>query len=674
MVLLPGFAAGAPAVITAEDYSGFMRGNGVGWPHFSPADPDRVSVALVTGQACLEWTCEGILQSSPTLTAPWTDLPGAVSPCLVPPLQPAEFFRLRQRPAVHAGVGTGCPQQGFGFTGLPDSHWTNTPATRTECGWIVPQKWTGFANENDGRPFVRVVLRSFHQPPETYDWYYGNPAYNTPEDDADHQNDGWFHFRVRHPLTGPAHEDSLLRFEIAFDNPYRFPSGPLEVNNWWVTGDAWDWEDHDGRRIYTPMFRVRYASGTVGQWQHIAEENTFPDDDCIHDGRRYRCMFQQVIPATPAWNEVEVAQNLPYALEDRARLWRDLRQFTALHPDLGLRKAPLGFGGLASLPPEAGDPECHELYAIEIFRQVPDSNGQPDLPNDRIVIALAGLDYEPAGNWVAEGIALEILGNWAATGKNYRNAGSYVVIPVANPDGYEWPSTHSVPYGNGYATPDPSIHRGYVLFEPATKVPDSALDPEMLSLRNYIRHLDAAGIDGNGGSIEAFIDLQNDLCPHPKRWTDPSGWVALPPIFGFISYASEARRTKGLAFIESLRDPARSPHTCCYVRTPAVPEGWWPLGDQFAVYGIPLFLLFEFDAAALYSHQQTPPPWLLGGFATPITLPGMTGADPAYYVHGLLDQTGQHTSPTHDPAHLFRLFGSDIADSIREEFLPTLTP
>jgi len=39
-----------------------------------------------------------------------------------------------------------------------------------------------------------------------------------------------------------------------------------------------------------------------------------------------------------------------------------------------------------------------------------------------------------------------------------------------------------------------------------------------------------------------------------------------------------------------------------------------------------------------------------------------------FYVHGYLDQVGQATAG--DPAHLFKLFGREIADAVREELLP----
>lgn len=94
----------------------------------------------------------------------------------------------------------------------------------------MPQDRTGFdqvpaAGTNEA--FVRVVLRSFHTnppPPNDWIWWAGK---STLADDATHQNDGWFHFRVRHPQPLAPPREFRLRFELAFDNPYAFPSGPL---------------------------------------------------------------------------------------------------------------------------------------------------------------------------------------------------------------------------------------------------------------------------------------------------------------------------------------------------------------------------------------------------------------------------------------------------------------
>jgi len=39
-------------------------------------------------------------------------------------------------------------------------------------------------------------------------------------------------------------------------------------------------------------------------------------------------------------------------------------------------------------------------------------------------------------------------------------------------------------------------------------------------------------------------------------------------------------------------------------------------------------------------------------------------------VHGYVDQVGQATAPDGDPAFVFKWFGRDIANAVREELLP----
>ena len=653
----------AQEVITAKDYSGFMRGNGYGWPTYaSPTNLGQIRAARTESGSALNWDAAGLLQVAAELTGPWADVAGASSPHIIAPAPTNAFYRVRGSAAVHSGVGAGCPQQGFDFTGLPTNHWANRLASPNACGWIVPESWTGFADVGMAQDaYVQVVMRSFNVD-NGWTWWNGPSA--TPEDDAIHQNDGWFHFRVRNPTPlGPLAE-YRLRFEVCFDNPYAFPGDPLQLNLWWADG-TWDWEDHGGRHIYTPMYRIKSPTGTVGPWRHITETNVHPVAGCLSDQRHYRCLFEETIPRTN-WVEIEVAQNLPYTIDDRRRLLEHVRT-NHLHryDDLGIRKKHLGYGGLYSPPGETQNPhaEFNELYAIEIFRQTPGSDGVPDLPNDRIVVVLAGLDYEPAGNFVAEGVLLEILDHWATADRDYRNRASYVILPIANPDGYEWGTCHVVPYGNGYGGATNVIHRGYMFLEPEAQAPDPALDPEALALRDYFRSLTAQGLDGHGGSIVTLLDLQNDLCPHPGRWQDKN-WF-LPPIYGIIKYGDAGQSNAALRVLSNLRVELTHPNTGRYVRDSSSPQGWEK--QPYAGYGIPLWILFEFDAAVLYSHVTGPPGGWLGQFPTPIRLLG-TGGDPTFYVHGHIDQIGLATAG--DPAHVFKLFGRDIIDAVRAELLP----
>lgn len=548
-----GTASAAPPIITAKDYSGFMRGNGYAWPDYvAPSNLGAIRVERTTTHVLLIWSDRAMLQAAGLLSGFWADVPGASSPHelklgAMPELgQMSAFYQVRGIAGVHPGVGAGCPQQGFDFTGLPADHWANHPATATQCGWIVPELLTGFADVPSGglvEAFVRVVLRSFSVS-NNWTWWNGSPL--TEEDDALHQNEGWFHFRVRHPAPTGMGDQYRLRFELAFDNPYAFPSGPMQLNWWWVV-HTWDWEPREGRHIFTPMFRVKDRSGTVGPWQHIADTNAHPTAGHIVDQRHHRCLFEQRTPATP-WTEIEVAQNLPCTLDDRARFLRFIQtNYPPQHPDLCIRKRHLGYGGLFPSATEPSQPygEINELYAIEIFKRVP-------------------------------------------------------------------------------------------------------------------------GSDGEGGSIVALLDYQNDLCPHPNRWQQANSFF--PPIWGFIFYSDTGQSNAAIRFLANLRQELPHPNTGRYVRDPATPQGWFKV--RRSNYGIPLWLLFEFDAAALYSHIPGPPGGWHGHFASPIQLPGTNGG-PTFYVHGYIDQVGQATASDGDPAHVFKLFGRDIIDAVRRELLPT---
>lgn len=674
LLVLPAMAQ---ILITADDYSGFMKGNGYAWsatppPIYSPPDPPQPWLEECGDLLVARWSGEGDLETDADLVGVWTGCPEAVPPHPVDLSVDRTFLRLRQRSALHAGVGTGCPQQGFDTTALPDDHWTNVPATPEACGWIVPEKFTGFADVIDeGSPFVRVVLRGFHQDPAGYSWWFGD--YPTWQDDVIHQNDGWFHFRLRKPGGGSGLSNYLVRFQIAMDNPYAFPGGPEEFNEWWLNGFVWDWEDRSGRHLYTPMYRYHFPDGKLSDWFHFPESGVTPDPAHTTGGRSYRCLFELTTPPplTPGadWEEIEVAQNLPYSLEDRAEFWSRLAgTYPGRYSNLCLRKRSLGMGGLADeneqLPPIQR--EFHELYAIEIFRKGVGTVEEPDLPNNRIAIILAGMDYEPAGNWVAEGMALEILDNWPT----FSSAGSYAIIPIANPDGYEWPSTHVIPFGNGLTGDNAGIHRGYIFLEGEDEVPDNALDPEALSLRDYVRELNQLGFDGSGGSIVGMLDLENDLCPHSDRWPVPGPGVQLPPVYGYLFAPLAPPYTellKAKALVNRLLDPEASPHTHAYFRNPVRDEGWRAAGDDCLEFGIPLYIVFEFEAAALFSTSETPPSWLAGGFSTPIGLPGISGGPDAFYVHGYIDQVGQEVAG--DPAWVFKQFGRDIANALRLELM-----
>jgi hypothetical protein len=227
--ILGGFVP-AQEVIRAEDYSGFLKGDGYGWHGYAITNLPPLKITPVADGVMVDWPRTGMLQSASSLLGPWVDLEDVLRPCIITATQSQAHFRLRGSRGYHYGVGSGCPQQGFDFTGLPGSgltnaHWANSPATADTCGWIVRQEKTGFANEPDVPPpepvdFVRIVTRGFHTnppPPDGWSWWGGNSD-DTWEDNADHQNEGWFHFRVRHPAPDDPPQAYRLRFEVCFDN------------------------------------------------------------------------------------------------------------------------------------------------------------------------------------------------------------------------------------------------------------------------------------------------------------------------------------------------------------------------------------------------------------------------------------------------------------------------
>lgn len=250
------------------------------------------------------------------------------------------------------------------------------------------------------------------------------------------------------------------------------------------------------------------------------------------------------------------------------------------------------------------------------------------------------------------------------TGLSFRWDKLYVIIPIANPDGYEWGTCHVVPYGNGYG--DNAIHRGYMFFEPTAVAPDTVLDPEAAALRNYIRSLRSPGLDGVRRRITCVLDFQSDLCPDESRWNEvpPPGFPMYPPVYGMIGRGPLAQADAPAAFVESL---THGTYLGQYVRSPISDPKAWSVSDSAGCteYEVPLFITFEFDGVALYSEQDKAPEWMVGEFSSPIHIPG--GSSRPFYVHGYLDQVGQDTAG--DAAYVFKQFGRDILKSTTQTLL-----
>jgi len=95
-ILIMAEAAGAQEVIRATNYSGFMGGDGYGWPLHAPAHPGRLEVALNGERVTLSWDSGSLLQSATEVSGPWDDVHGALSPHLVLVADSQQFYRLRQ--------------------------------------------------------------------------------------------------------------------------------------------------------------------------------------------------------------------------------------------------------------------------------------------------------------------------------------------------------------------------------------------------------------------------------------------------------------------------------------------------------------------------------------------------------------------------------------------------
>jgi hypothetical protein len=188
----------------------------------------------------------------------------------------------------------------------------------------------------------------------------------------------------------------------------------------------------------------------------------------------------------------------------------------------------------------------------------------------------------------------------------------------------------------------------------------------MRALRDYLGSLTSDGLDGAGGRIVTLLNLENDLCPHPERWLNTGGWNVFPPIYGTLQYGSLVSSNAGVRFVQNLRDELKSPYTGRYVRGFVADKGW--AITPYQEHGIALRINFEFDAAALYAETPTAPSWMRGQFAEPVRLPGAAGISD-FYAHGYIDHIGQETAPDGDPAYVFKQFGRDIADAVREEVL-----
>jgi len=68
----------------------------VGWAMGQAVPNWFLPPVLQGGQLRLEWVGGGTLQTATRVAGPWSDVSGAVSPCLNPTTNSAQFFRVKQ--------------------------------------------------------------------------------------------------------------------------------------------------------------------------------------------------------------------------------------------------------------------------------------------------------------------------------------------------------------------------------------------------------------------------------------------------------------------------------------------------------------------------------------------------------------------------------------------------
>lgn len=548
------------------------------------------------------------------------------------------------------GVAGGCPQVGYDHR-VPNGEdfWLNV------APWRVGFDAAGFADaQGEYYPpvaeWVRVRLRSLREGPPLP----GGELF----EDLQHQNDAWFRFKVR-PEASAGDVHGAFRFELAFDHP-----ATGEVNHWVERGFCYDFE------VFSPIWRGIGADGAAGGWQHFRLPTVVPAMNLYRteDGRPYRALFQLDAAelgrptGTQPWKEVEIAQALPYTLEDRTDFWANelsvqqiptvsIRQCVDLDGD-GLPD----HGGLATHPVY---PESHGLVAWEITR-----TGSPARD---VVLVTAGMHYEPPGNLVMEGFIREVLAH-----PEWLERLSFVFVPILNPDAYEWGVTHVAPYGNNAlpGAPDTVCDlEGWTWQYDLERYGYGRLaDPEARSLHAYFSNLTRQA----GHRILAHLDLHADLCPHPNRWVDHE-WQP-PSIYGYIAYLEAQDRQRAEALVGLLAPstgrpvPAWNQFSWPYYRSYETPAGWtsWAYAgaahweSYFAHTAVPLHITFEYDELALYRAKGlAKPPWI----ETPVI-----EDHGGYAVDGYIDAVGRQVGGS--DAYLFDRWGAELAQAVKRVFGP----
>lgn len=548
------------------------------------------------------------------------------------------------------GVTAGCPQVGYGQTAPDgDDFWLNSEP------WKVGFDAIGFADVQGSyypqvTDWVRVSIRSLAE---------GRPFPGALLfEDFQHQNDGWFRFKAR-PWSTPNSRPAPIRFELAFDNPV---TG--ETNYWLGTTCCYD------AAVLNPIYRGIAADGTRGPWQHFTQSGTLPLGNLYRtaDGRPYRLLFEldpqrlSQSPGVQRWQEVEIAQALPYTLEDRADFWATWLSTQQIPNVTIAQRTDFDGDGLpdyGGLHGEPNYPEDHAMVAWEISKT--------DAPARDIVLVTAGVHYEPPGNFAAQGFIREVLAH-----PEWLEHLSFIFIPVMNPDAYEWGMTHVPPFGNNAEAAAPNtlcdLVNWWSQFDLERYGFGALADPEARSLHAYL-----SGVKHRVGSrIVLHLDLHADLCPHPNRWTVAD---SLPPsIYGYIEHYADQDRERAHALVRLLAAPetgsvpAWNRFSWPYYRRLDVLQAWqtsryaddsttnWL--SYFDKYGIPLHITFEYDELALYRDVTLPkPPWI----QTPLI-----ANHGGYAVDGYIDDIGRQTGGS--DRYVFEAWGRELAQAVKRVF------
>ncbi len=538
------------------------------------------------------------------------------------------------------GIDGGNPPMGYDHA-MPygDDFWMN------EDPWVVRilDHGIGFSDVSDNyypgtSEWVRVQLRSHTN---------GCPAGLTEcewFETYGRQNDGWFRFKVRLPRTPPLPK---VRFELALDLTIE---ETVHTNLFMLEGFT-----HDVA-VFSPVFRGIAADGRFGSWQHFRNP-VVPNPPNHHtpppDARPHRMLFEMdpnelaPAPGGQPWIEIEIAQTIPYTLQDRRDFWDHYLRHQGSE-EVTVTEVYLGQSGLSTAP--AGEREEREIVAWEIRRATD--------PATNVVLVTSGCDPEPPGNRASEGFIEAVIEH-----PEWLDHLSFIFIPTQNPDSYEWATTHVVPYGNTADTNAiSSLCHGLSWgrqFALERYGHGAHADPEAKVVHAYLERV----VETN--TIVVQLDLNTDLTPHPARWL--GGGIG-PPIYGFVAYRDEADIVRVSQVVDLLTTSSgpfakRNAYSRPYYRP--FGDTNWAANPWSAPHGIPARIILEYDEMVLYRGVDRPrPAWL--------SSEPMISDYHGFHVDGFIDEIGFAAGgSTH---YLYRMWGRELAEAVYVVYGPKSLP